>query len=235
MKEINLSKLGLTEAESLIYQTVLKIGRCTVREIAKESGFHRTNIYDVLEQLKEKGLITYSKEGKSTYYAAADPNNLYGYLEEKKDFLDEIYPRILDMHKQKKGEIEVEIFKGTEGMKAVFRDIIKTKKTLYGFGIKGQFREHLPVYAKQWFRDIVGQKIKYYGIYTKKDSLPPYYTDVRIVSEELSSPVATFIYGDKININIWEPSLVAITITSKLIASMYKKHFDLLWKVAKKT
>ncbi len=232
MKLHELSKLGLTETESIIYQTVLKIGRCTVKEISKEAGFHRTNIYDILEQLKEKGLITYSKEGKSTYYKASDPTNLYQILEEKKEFLDQILPELVNMQEEEKDKISVEIYKGNEGMKAVWRDVLKENKPTYGFGIKGQLRENLPTFAKQWLRDAKKQKLKYYGIYTEKNT-PSYYTKIKFVSEELSGPVATIIYGDKININIWEPSLVAITIKSKLVAEMYKKHFDLLWKIAK--
>jgi len=228
-----LNKLGLTDAESLIYQTVLKIGKCSVKDISKEAGFHRSNIYDILEQLKEKGLITYSKEGKTTLYRASNPENLYGVLAEKKDFLDSIFMELKNMQKQNNGEIEVEVYKGTEGMKAVFRDILKENKTLYAFGVKGQFRENLKSYAPQWYRDAKKQKLKYYGIYTDKKAKPPMSTKIKFVSEELSGPVATFIYGDKININIWEPSLVAITIKSKLVAQMYKKHFDLLWKIAK--
>lgn len=73
------------------------------------------------------------------------------------------------------------------------------------------------------------------SIHTTPDLISlSYFTDLRYVSEELSGPVATFIYGDKVNINIWDPSMVCILIHSKLVADMYKKHFDLLWKVAKK-
>ena len=63
--------------------------------------------------------------------------------------------------------------------------------------------------------------------YLPNMALPPpsYFTKIKYVSKELSGPVATFIYGDKININIWDPNLVAIVIKSKLVASMYKPDF----------
>jgi len=229
-----LTDLGLTEAESKIYFAVLKLKTCTVRDITKECGFHRTNIYDILEQLREKGLISIHKEGKTTRYSASDPNNLYELLREKKELLDSIFPSLEKFYKSSSDEIKVEVFKGDEGMKSAWRDMIREGKPLYGFGIKGQLREKLPVFAEQWLRDVKNKKIPYYGIYTKRGNLPSYYTQVKFVSEELSSPVATFIYGDKININIWDPTLVCIVIKSKLVAEMYKKHFDLLWKIAKK-
>jgi sugar-specific transcriptional regulator TrmB len=234
MESSELTKLGLTQAESAIYLSVLKLGVCTVRDVSKECGFHRTNIYDVLEQLKEKGLITFFKEGKTTKYQASDPNNLYEFLSEKKDFLDSIFADIKLLHKESAEGISVEVYKGKEGMKSAFRDMMKEAQPIYGFGIKGQLREKMPFFGEQWIKSLKARKIQYYGIYSKRSNLPSYYTEIRFVSEELSSPVATFIYGDKININIWEPTLVSIVIKSALVAQMYRKHFDLLWKIAKR-
>jgi len=227
-----LEKLGLTESESSIYYSVLKLGVCTVRDISKNCGFHRTNIYDILEQLKEKGLVTFFKEGKTMKYGVTDPNNLYEFLREKQELLDKIFPDIERLHKVSSEEIQVEVYKGKEGMKSAFRDMLRQGKPMYAFGVKGQLREKLPIFAKQWIRDAKKKKIPYYGIYTKKHP-PKYYTKIKYVSEELSGPVATFIYADKININIWDPNLVSIVIKSKLVYQMYKKHFDLLWKIAK--
>ena len=234
MENKKLVELGLTEAEALLYTAVLKLKTCTVKALSKECGFHRTNIYDVLEQLREKGLITISREGKSTVYNATDPNNLYELLREKKELLDSVFPSLEKLYASSSEEIKVEVFKGVEGMKAAWREMIREGKPLYGYGVKGQLREKLQVFAEQWLRDAKKRKIPYYGIYTRKGNLPFYFTEVRYVSEELSSPVATFIYGDAININIWEPSLVAVVIKSKLVSEMFKKHFDLLWKIAKK-
>jgi len=228
-----LVELGLTRAEAQIYYTILKLKTCTVKQIAKESGFHRTNIYDILEQLKERGLIAYFQEGKVAKYSPLDPNNLYEFLREKKELLDTIFPDLKSLYINSAENIQVEILKGTEGMKAAWRDMIKDKKPLYGFGVKGQLREKLPIFAEQFLRDLKQFKIPYYGIYTQRKNNPDYFTEIRYVSEELSGPVATFIYGDKVNINIWEPSLVSIKVKSKLVAEMYKKHFELLWKIAK--
>lgn len=235
MDSKSLTEIGLSDAESKIYLTVLKLGAATVKQIAKDSGFHRTNIYDILEQLKEKGLMTYHKEGKTTIYHAADPENIYAYLREKQLFVDSLMPDLKKLQELSAEEIEVEVYKGREGMKSAWRDMIREKKTLYGFGVRGQLREHLPEFAKQFIRDLKRYKIKYYGLYVKGTlGEHPYYTEVRYVPKEMSSPVATFIYGDKININIWEPTMLAIVIKSKEVADTYRKHFQLLWETAKK-
>ena len=82
------TRLGLTDAESLIYYAIIKLGTGTVKDISKECGFHRTNIYDVLDTLKEKGRVTFFKEGKGQKFRASDPHVLYDLLNEKKELLD---------------------------------------------------------------------------------------------------------------------------------------------------
>jgi hypothetical protein len=41
-------------------------------------------------------------------------------------------------------------------------------------------------------------------------------------------------YAGKDFINIWQPTMIAIVIKSKTVASSYKKHFDLPLQLAKK-
>jgi sugar-specific transcriptional regulator TrmB len=233
MDSTALTQLGLTSAESKIYYAVLKIGRSTVKDIAKQSGFHRTNIYDILEQLIEKGLVVFSKEGPALHYEVVDIHNLYELIDEKKKYLDSIFSDLEKIQKSNPDETSVVTYKGFEGMKSAFRDMMREKKAIYGFGLKGQLREHMPQYGRIFLEHMKVHKIPFYGIYTTRKDKPNYYTELRFVSKELSSPVATFIYGDTININIWGPSLVAIVIKSKFVAKMYKQHFNLLWKIAK--
>ena len=231
--EINLSPLGFTNRESKIYITLLKLGKTTVKEIAKSSGLHRTNIYDILEQLKEKGIISYIKEGKTTFYEVSNPQNLYGYVEDKKKFLDSVFPEIEKFYNKPLSDVNIEVFKGKEGMKIAFKDMIKTKENIYAYGVNAQLRNYMPIFWKQWVREIKENNIKFQAIFTQRVGNPSDF-DIKYVSKELSSPVSTVIYGDKVNINIWEPSIVSIVIHSSLVAYSYKQHFDLLWKLGNK-
>lgn len=234
MDKTILQKVGLTKAESIIYLSVLKLGEATVKNISKDTGFHRTNIYDVLEQLREKGLISVIKLGKVLQYKCTDVDNLYSFIKDKEKSLKELMPDLQKIQKLHKEETEVIVYKGTSGMKAAFNDILKEKKTYYGLGVSGQLRKYLPIYAKQFIRKQMEKKIKYYSLYTKGIELPKSCTEARIIPKEMSSPVATLIYSDKVFVSIWEPTMIAIVMKSKEVAETYKKHFDLLWKIAKK-
>lgn len=233
MNNPNLTSIGLSENESKIYTTLLKLGFATVVQIAKESGFHRSNIYDIIEKLREKGLVVLHKEGKTTKYKTSDLQNLYNLIQEEKIALDNLMPSLKSLEKQTSEEIQVELFKGAKGMRAAFRDIIRDQKSTYTFTSKGQLRKNLPDFAEQFMRDQKRLKIKYFGLYTSKENLPVYFTEIKIVPKELGNAVGTNIYGDKVMITIWEPSMIAIIIKSKFVAESYKKHFDLIWKIAK--
>ena len=233
MTNTNLTAIGLSENESKIYTTLLKLGFATVVQIAKESGFHRSNIYDIIEKLREKGLITVQKEGKTTKYKTSDLENLYSFIQEKQVALDNLMPNLKSLEKQTPEEIDVELFKGEKGMRFALRDIIRERKDTYTFTAKGQLRKNLPDFAEQFMRDQKRFKIKYFGLYTSAKNLPAYFTEIKIIPKELGNPVATNIYGDKVLITIWEPSMIAILIKSKFVAESYKKHFDLIWKIAK--
>lgn len=235
--ERQLEDLGLSKNEAVIYMALVKLGKATVKEIAKATGMHRTNIYDILEKLKEKGLVSYFKEKNIQYFIASHPRNLESFLKEKLDLLHNILPKLIEIYNIKEEEVIVEIFKGKQGMKSAFRDILRSLNkggVFYGYSVGGQLREYLPIFSNQFQAEMKRKKIKYYGIYVEGTKKPAVYTEIRYVPKEMASPVAIFLYSDKVFINIWKPTLIGIIIRSKEVFNTYKKHFNLLWKIAKK-
>jgi len=237
MKEIEekLTGIGLTSNQSKIYLSVLKLKKATIKEIAKDCGFHRTNIYDIMEELKEKGIITFAKEGKSTNYSAIDPKNLSVLIDEKKEILNSILPNLEKLFMFQPESINVQIYKGEQGMKIAFNNILKTKSRIYyGLNIKGQLREQLPLYSQQFYRIMKERRIKYKAIYTKEYILKGYDTNIRYIHPKYATPVATHIYDDVVLIQIWQPTMMAIEVKSQQIADAYKDHFEIMWKEASK-
>ncbi len=57
-----LRKIGLSEGEVKVYSAVLNIGTSNLNKIHEKTGIERRNIYDILNKLIEKGLISYTIE-----------------------------------------------------------------------------------------------------------------------------------------------------------------------------
>ena len=69
-----LEEFGLTETEEKVYLSLVKLGESPASEIIKKTQLHRTTIYDVLERLIEKGLISFVTKNKIKYYLTASPS-----------------------------------------------------------------------------------------------------------------------------------------------------------------
>ena len=224
---------GISQNESLVYHAILKIKTASVRDISKITGIHRTYIYDVLEKLKDKGLISYFREGKIHYYKCSDPINLYNYIESQKEELNKIMSNLKKQYEESSTEIDIEIFKGKGGLISAYKDIIREGKSVKGFGISRKLKEYLPIFREQFFRDIKKKRLKFELIYSKKLSPlgKPFVS--KYLSHEFESPIEVLIYSDKTLQIIWEPDLRAILVKSKKFSETYKKHFQVLWNKAK--
>ena len=54
-----LTMVGLSEREARVYQALLHIGPSTITRIVNETAIPSSKIYDVLERLEHKGLVSY--------------------------------------------------------------------------------------------------------------------------------------------------------------------------------
>ena len=79
-----LKKIGLTENEIKIYLDLLKSGSSTAYEISKRINIYRVHVYDKLEQLINKGLVTYIYKSSKKHFQATNPSKIKDHLEEKK-------------------------------------------------------------------------------------------------------------------------------------------------------
>ena len=82
-----LEEIGLTRNESLVYLTLLRIGTSKTGEILKQSNLNSGKIYEILESLKIKGLVSESVINNIKHFTASPPLQLNEYIKVKKDNL----------------------------------------------------------------------------------------------------------------------------------------------------
>ena len=231
----NLKEVGLSESESIIYLTLLKKGELSVAEVSQASGLHRTNIYDSLEKLKEKGFVAYLLKENKQFYRAAEPEIVLNYLKEQQEKISQVIPDLKKLQFSIKEKIVVEVFKGEQGIKTALKDILAKKKEVVGYSVAGQLRKFLPRFAEYYFLEQEKHKIKHRFIYTTGTARPPSkFYEIRYLPKEYAGMTIILCYDDTILNLIWEPEMTAIIIKCKQIADNYRKHFELLWKLAKK-
>lgn len=231
--------LGLTQGEIKVYSAILHIGSSSINNIHEKTGIERRAIYDILNKLIEKGLITYTVEQGKRTYQCSPPNKLKEGIKYKKEELDKfekIIPEIENIYKSAKPKISFEIFKGKEGIKAVFEDMLNYKDNYFISG-RWYVEKEMPAYWAHYDRRRIEAGVKWHNLVLHDAPETP--TKKLIYVKELpkdfsGNPTIIWIYGNKVVHVIWSPEFIAFMMESKDIAENYKKYFKYLWeKVAK--
>jgi len=238
MDKSKLIELGLGKSEADIYLSLLRFGKSTTTNLTKETGIHRTYIYDILEKLKEKGLVSQIKEEGKQYFMATDPSRLKDYLNEKLGIVEKILPELNELKKSNSEETTVEVFKGKEGIKLILNDMVKEGKDYLGVGVVHYFdnEEYLSkIFTEQWILKMNEKKVKEKMILEEGTYLKPIRkSEHRYLPKEYLFSSSFLVYGNKVAIFVWGNALVQIVFANKDVAKSYETQFNALWKIAKK-
>lgn len=245
MKE-ELKLLGLNDADIKVFLAALELGESSASEIAKKAEVPRASIYDVLERLKKKGLISYISKDFKKYFNAADPKTIVENLEYKKKQIKQILPDLENIKKKEsEGISKSEIYTGKNGMKTLLNMILEEKE-VFALGASRKASKVLPYFLENWFRERAKRKIKVKIIYNDTPEIRKSVTSAKdylqskteweskFLSVNYLSNIMTVVFGDKVMLATWkkdEPS--AILIQNKDIAETYKDYILNLWQIAK--
>lgn len=233
MDKTILGEIGLQKGEISVYLSLLKLKEATATQITQYTGLHRSHIYDLIEKLREKGLVSFVIKNNVKYFRAASPPRILDLIKEKEERVKSIIPQLISISKQQEENIKVEIYKGKEGIKTVLNDIIKEGKNYILFGLL-RFEEILPFYVPQFMKQIDKKKITERAILEKGEKIISAKRHIyKFISKEFLFPNATIVYGNKSAIFIWQEPYYVILVENKDVARSYKTHFNLLWKIAK--
>lgn len=235
-----LRKVGLSDGEIKVYSALLDLGVSTTNLIHEKTGIERRNIYDILNKLIDKGLITYIYENKRRYFQVTHPSKIIGYIEEKKDDLENVkkeiereIPQIISRFEFKKPIIKAEIYRGFEGIKAVWEDMLNYKE-IYWIGSGRYVPRKLPHFFASWNKRRIKLKVKLLNIfrYEWKDEInhPLVYETGKYLPKEFSgNPTVIGIHGNKVTNFIFGEEFFAFVIESKELAENYKSYHKYLW------
>jgi sugar-specific transcriptional regulator TrmB len=240
-----LKQIGLSENETVIYLTLLSNGSLSVYEIASKTGIYRPNVYDKLQTLLKKGLVSYVIKNSKKFFIAAEPEKIQEYLVEEegrinrnKEKLRAILPKLSAMASLPKTPTKVEVFEGKEGLKVFLRDILRNAKEVLITGIDdARYNETLPTFMPGYFKELKGKQIRERVITADRPGIFQFKaatTNYRFLPEIEFNPTNTFIYANKVAIVSWDVPPTVIRIENEKLAKTYRHHFEHLWKVAKR-
>jgi len=241
-----LMALGFTENEAKTYLELLKNNSVTTTYLAKKLNLHRGYIYEILDKLIEKGVVSSIKKNGKKHFEAFPPNEILAYIEEQKLKMNQyesnfkkILPELNTLKSKEEMKQKVLLFEGKKALKSILVDVINCKKELFVFGAAGKFPREMGPYYFLWNKQRVKNKIKLNIIYNSKETglqektkYEKELVNKRFIDFDRNNPTNVMLYSDKIIIVIWMESPIITMIQSKEAYSMYKKYFDTFWEKA---
>lgn len=245
MNEKLLEDIGLTKGEIIVYLTLLKTGETTTGKIIEQAQISSGKIYETLDKLIKKGLVSYIIKEKTKYFQASNPNRILGYLKEKEQDLikkekelEKEIPKLLDLQKTTKTKYESTLYKGYNGIKTVILDSISKlseEDEIYAMGLRGGKAEKYNLLWRTWHNNRIKKKITCKMIFSEKDE---YYnelgklkfTEVRTIKG--ITPSAVTILKDRILIFTFGEEPSVLKIINPEIAQSFKTFFNNLWNIS---
>lgn len=245
-KERVLRKFGLTRNEVKVYLTLLEMGRASAGEITEKLPIHRRNVYDILERLIEKGLVSFVIDENKRVFSSTGPEKFSSLLKEeenklknKKRQLTEILPELEALKTIKEEEKqEVNVFKGKEGIKNIYNDILNLKKDYAYIGPKGKLSKIMKAYFKEFSEKRAEEKIHGRYLFSdlsyKKTVSKKPFIKIRMLHERFSPSSALIVYDAKVAVILISGEMpISIVIENKELAEDYREYFEILWKASK--
>lgn len=245
MDTTSLKEAGLTEGEIKVYISLLGLGSSTTGPIIQKSSIARSIIYQILEKLAHKGLVSHITKEKTKYFQAAEPNKILEYIDERESKLKdnkrkvaELLPELLLKQKMSK-KSETNMYFGFKGIRTLHEHIyskLKKGEEYYSFGIPAYQPEEQHLYwQKDHLRRIkTGIKCKLlFNFDTESKVIENRNSykgcEAKLMKTNIKTPGYFMIFKDTTGIILQHPTSIAIEIINQEIADSFKAYFDGLW------
>lgn len=246
METEDLMKIGLSNAEATLYLKLLKLGATNVQTLIKETGFYKANVYDALERLYDKGIISRVIEGNKRIYQIQKPESLIEFVEKKQEEIDqqkriaeELAQSVEIAKKHIHSPETAMVFRGISGVKQIYTEIVKEKIDYLCFGspkesdtmIGDYYWQNLHLKQKKF--GIKAKMIFHKSLRNWKRIIPKNIIKLKFFDEEIEPLTETIIYGSKIAFVTWTQIPTTTIIDNEHVANSYRLIFNNLWKQAK--
>jgi HTH-type transcriptional regulator, sugar sensing transcriptional regulator len=236
-----LELIGLHKNETLVYLTLIKNPPLSALDLARLTKIHRSNIYDSLRKLMEKGFVQEVIEENRKVFKAMKPEKLKEYIKQKGQELDEILPQMIAIPANNESSSEqISISHGAFAARQAFHSLLKNNSTILAFGASQKAIETFGLgFLKELHQERIKKKIIMKHIYNQdamdriKNLNKMKYTEAKYLPHQFDTNMSTLVCGNVTIFFLFSKPITIIMIKNKEISETYQKYFDLLYKSAK--
>lgn len=236
--EEQLKEIGLHKSEVKIYLYLLKSGLTTPPQLAKGTKITRTNTYNILQSLEDKGLILEQTRGKRKAYIASDPAAILRSIEQKKESIERLLPDLRALYTTQKNKPAIRFYDGFDQVKEIYWQSTEADKIL-AIGSTKQLEAKDPVFFDKlqremkrkeiFLQDLITHPSKVVGVEQTKEILKGFYDMKTLPSKYQDFPTDILIWNNNIALITLEEPIFGTVITNDLLSQTFRYIFDMIW------
>ncbi len=237
-----LEALNLSTREAKVYLALLQLGSGSAIELAKQTGYKHPTVYDVLDQLRDKHLVSVGISGGRKRFTAENPETLLEIENRRRQALDSILPSLRELYSGGENRPRIRFFQGDEILIAHEELLqVRDREYFYFGSVQEMFKTCGEKYLADFYRrrierGIWSNAIRNPGKESAVDYMQPGDRNLRRV-RYLPSPIAEdiaglYIYDGKIAIHSALKENYAVIIESHDLHILLKTIWQCLWNVA---
>jgi sugar-specific transcriptional regulator TrmB len=246
-----LHNLGLSENEVKVYLACLELGETKIVPVTIEAKLPRTTVFQILDRLKERGLIEIIQKANRRIYVPYPPARILSLLKdqeekaaEKVNEFKQIFPELNQLYSMYPFQPKVRFFAGEKELRMLYGEILEQPIDEAWFvtewdklaAVLGL--DFLATWAKKRVKLNIKSKVLYVGKMPDDKTFLPnkeYLRTGKLAPKDFNPQTHTLIFGDNLAYIATGQENFGVVITSREIASSMRIWFKEIWKNSRPT
>ncbi|HWQ60211.1 MAG TPA: helix-turn-helix domain-containing protein [Candidatus Fimivivens sp.] len=236
-----LEELNLSPNEAKVYLALVETGLTSAGEIIKKTGFHRSVVYETLDKLMERKLITRLTKQHIAHFQALEPDRLLQNIHRQEAIAKDLIGDLKKLAKMDQSEITV--YEGAESYRRFWLESMERMP-------KGSTDYVAGSIGKEWY-EIMGDKAlkRYFKIAQERDirwkmivfdkddyektfldNYPGFHWQTRFIDRPFSKEGNFNVFGMESVILHSATEPLIIEIKNGSLVKIFQNLFDILWE-----
>ncbi|MCL5010789.1 MAG: helix-turn-helix domain-containing protein [Patescibacteria group bacterium] len=231
-----LEKFGLNQKQARTYLACLELGSSTVQKISQKAGLARSTTYEILESLKEKGLITTFRRKTVKCFTAEEPEKIIREAKMKAKMLEKCLEGFNNIQLKSRFQPTVRFYQGKRGIYEVLDEILREAKELLSFNSPRDVFAELNNFLNRFVQKRVSKKIPIKIICwdsplaRERQKLgPKQLRQMKIIPPKYQYHGSVMVWKNKIAMFTLLDDFEAVIIESPGLAAIQKALFNYMW------
>ena len=237
-----LKELGLSDKEAKTYLAILELGSTTIKPIADRAGIQRTSVYNFIDRLVERGLVTQAQVRGRMHYQAVSPSHLLEIQRHRLHLIEENIPNFLSLYNATPHKPRIQYFEGATQMRqALYEEahckhrtafLLPTKDLMEMIGVETM----ADVNTKRVAAGVIGRSLRV------RDKAMPFPTSAQSTKNMLTVRITPPQYKSSMGIGLYDTGKVgffssknegfAIMIESQELYEVMSTFYEMLWDMS---